>query len=185
MRATWHALAAWPYEPRPQQSTSFRSDWDSTLLLLEREIEALGGTDPDVGIVCDPSQISMSGALKAGQRVSVRHAGAEVSFDAGGRRMVFHTDAFPWLAWNLRAIALGLEALRKVDRYGITSGGEQYAGFAALGPGGPDPARGARIVELHGSVAKALKVTHPDHGGDAGEFADVQAYRASVGAAAR
>jgi hypothetical protein len=36
---------------------------------------------------------------------------------------------------NVRAIALGLEALRKVDRYGITRRREQYTGFRALPPG--------------------------------------------------
>jgi hypothetical protein len=36
---------------------------------------------------------------------------------------------------NVRAIALGLEALRKVDRYGITRRGEQYAGWKALPAG--------------------------------------------------
>jgi len=34
----------------------------------------------------------------------------------------------------VRAIALALEALRKVDRYGVRSG-SQYAGFKALPPG--------------------------------------------------
>lgn len=180
MRATWHAMPAWPYEPRAQQTTSFRSEWDATLVLLEREIEALKGVDPDIGIVCEPSQISMSGTLKAGQRVAVRHPGAEVSFDAGGRRMVFHTDAFPYLSWNLRAIALGLEALRKVDRYGITSGGEQYEGFARLTGGGPDAARGKVLVGLAGGIRKAQYKHHPDHGGDQRDFVDVQAYVASV-----
>jgi hypothetical protein len=36
---------------------------------------------------------------------------------------------------NLRAIALGLEALRKVERYGIAERGQQYAGFAQIGAG--------------------------------------------------
>ena len=38
---------------------------------------------------------------------------------------------------NLRSIALGLKALRAVDRYGVSRRGEQYAGFrAALTAGG-------------------------------------------------
>jgi hypothetical protein len=36
---------------------------------------------------------------------------------------------------NVRAIALGLEALRTVDRYGITHKAEQYTGVKALGQG--------------------------------------------------
>jgi hypothetical protein len=185
MRATWRPLPAWPYPPRTPQSTSFRAEWGATLELLEHEIEAIGGDDPVVGLVCEPSQISMSGSLKAGGRVSVRHAGAEVSFAVGARRMTFHTDAFPYLSWNLRAIALGLEALRRVDRYGITSSGEQYAGFAAITAGGPDPARGAILVERAGGVTEALKRHHPDHDGDPRDFADVQAFRKSQAAVAR
>jgi hypothetical protein len=36
-----------------------------------------------------------------------------------------------WQA-NVRAIALALEALRAVDRYGVTKRGEQYQGWTAL-----------------------------------------------------
>lgn len=186
MRATFRPLPAWPYPERPKSSFPFRSGWDDALDLLETEIAAKGGTDVVIGIVCDEGQISMSGALKAGSRTAVRHPGAEVSFELpDGRRLVFHTDAYGDLRQNLRAIGKGLEALRAVDRYGITSTDEQYAGFQQLTAGGPDASRGARLVELHGSVAKALKVTHPDHGGDAGQFADVQAYRQQIGAGAR
>jgi hypothetical protein len=187
MRATWRPLPAWPYEPRPKRPSRFDSTWEATLDKLEREIAAISGTDVVIGIVCDESQISMSGTLKNGSRASLRHPGVEVSFEVpGGRRMVFHTDTYSHLVWNIRAVALGLEALRAVERHGITSNvGEQYAGFAAIGPGGPDPDRGRVIVERNGSVAKALFATHPDHGGDPGQFADVEAYRKAIGAGAR
>jgi hypothetical protein len=49
----------------------------------------------------------------------------------------FAVDMFPSWQDNLRAIALGLEALRKVERYGIANRGEQYAGWAQLTAGGP------------------------------------------------
>jgi len=50
----------------------------------------------------------------------------------------FAADRF--LTWgdNLRALAIGLEDLRRIDRYGITSGSEQYLGFKALPPPGPN-----------------------------------------------
>ena len=183
MRATWRPLPAWPYPPRPKAVAPFRMGWEASLDSLEDEIVRLEGDDLVIGVVCDPSQISISGALKAGGRTAVRHAGAEVSFEVpGGRRLTFHTDAYGTLTQNVRAIAAGLEALRAVDRYGITSSAEQYAGFAALAPGGPDPERGRVLVERAGGVAQALKRHHPDHGGEAANFADVQAFRKTAGA---
>ncbi len=50
------------------------------------------------------------------------------------------TTSFPAWRINVRAIALGLEALRKVDRSGIARGNEQYTGFRALGSGIEMPA---------------------------------------------
>jgi hypothetical protein len=186
MRATFRPLPAWPYAERPKATVPFRSGWEETLDKLELEIRMKGGSDVVIGVVCDESQVSMSGSLKAGSRTAVRHPGVEVSFELEtGQRLIFHTDAYATLTHNLRAVAMGLEALRGVDRYGITSGSEQYAGFAQLTAGGPDQDRGRRLVESHGTIAKALKATHPDHGGDSQQFADVQAYRTAVGASAR
>lgn len=64
---------------------------------------------------------------------------------------------------NLRAIALALEALRKVDRYGVTKRGEQYAGWKALpAPDAPDVQNGRAIIKALGGPAVALQATHPD-----------------------
>lgn len=184
MRATWRQLPVWPYPPAPKSSVSFRADWAQTIRNLGEEIERIKGRDVLIGIVADDSQFLLDGSVKPGFKVG--HPGAEVSFEVPDRgRLVFHTDAFGTLHANLRAISNGLEALRAVDRYGITTSAEQYAGFQQLGAGGPDSERGRRLVETHGTIAKALKVTHPDHGGDPQQFADVQAYRTAVGAGAR
>jgi hypothetical protein len=47
------------------------------------------------------------------------------------KRLVYATDVCAFWQHNIRSIALGLEALRAVDRYGISRRGEQYAGFRA------------------------------------------------------
>jgi hypothetical protein len=47
----------------------------------------------------------------------------------------FAVDVFPTWQANLRAITLGLEALRRVQRYGIVKEDEQYTGFKALTSG--------------------------------------------------
>jgi hypothetical protein len=118
-----------------------------------------------------------------------RHPGIELSFDVDQRivpsapngRLVYATDCCDYWQHNVRSIALGLQALRAVDRYGITRRGEQYAGFAALPAGGPDRERGKRLVEAAGSLREALQKHHPDHGGLDRDFIDVVAYKEAVG----
>lgn len=184
MKATWRPLASWPYPQRPQQHDQFRSakhalDWDHVLQELEWELERNDADDVLIGVVADPSKFTIGGQLRAGARAT--HPGAEVSFDHGGQRITFHTDAYDSLQSNLRAITLGLAALRAVDRYGITSGREQWAGFAQLTAGGPDVGRGRLLVERAGSIRAALMEHHPDRDGDPAKFADVVAYRDSLG----
>jgi len=73
-----------------------------------------------------------------------------ISFESKYGFQSYHCDRFdhpsfarrsdsPWKS-NVRAIALGLEALRKVERYGIADSGQQYRGWQALGSGAPMPA---------------------------------------------
>lgn len=178
-------LPIWPHDPTPPAARrsrhTFKAGWDNTLALLDRELRHLDASDPIIGCGLAERDIRQDGWPRADARIPA-HPGIEVSFAtprARGGRLVYATDVCEHWQHNVRAIALGLEALRAVDRHGITRRGEQYAGFRALPPGdrGPDPQRGAAIVAEHGSVKAALHATHPDHGGDPRDFADVQAYR--------
>lgn len=178
MQATYRPLTTWPYPPakRKVKVTPFRSDWDRTLELLEDELERAGAAEVIIGLVMDQAAVSLSGQLKPG--AAVRHKGVELSFQPpdNGPRLTFHAEAHTTWRANLHAIALGLEALRAIDRFGITSSGEQYAGFALL-PANVAAERGKALVQLHGGLPAALKATHPDHGGQAADFEAVQAYR--------
>lgn len=191
MRATFRPLPAWPYESKPTRPDLFQATYSQTLQLLEREIAHLKGSELVIGVITDESQIRIDGQMRADARVY--GPGVEVSFEIpGGKRLTFHTDVHKGYSdsWksNLRAIALGLESLRAVDRYGITSTAEQYAGFAQITAGGPDPERGRKLVDRIGSVPAALRATHPDTRADGytdRDFADVQAYREIAGVASR
>lgn len=179
MRATWRPLAVWPYQPRTHLAGSrFRSSWEEALELIENEIGWLDGRDVLIGFVGTEDQVNFSGNLKRGGATRFVHPGVEVSFDTPDRgRLVFQTDAFDDVRQNLRAIGLGLTALRAVERYGITSTKEQYAGFAQLAPGGPDPERGRVLVERAGGLKEAMRRHHPDQGGIEADMVDVLAYR--------
>ncbi|WP_165701546.1 hypothetical protein [Crateriforma conspicua] len=108
------------------------------------------------------------------------------SDSAGG--LSFPCDSCDLWQHNVRSIALAMQALRAVDRYGVTRRAEQYRGWARLpAPRGDDDAPWpvpttigeARIVvseatEQFGKsdadllrIAKDARVrNHPDHGGD-------------------
>lgn len=181
----FRALPVWPYPEQAARAATYRVDYDRTLRELRAEIAELSGSDAVIGIVADAREVRQDGMLRKDARV--RHHGVEVSFTMeSGQRVTFHTDRHRGYStsWqdNLRAIVLGMEALRAVDRYGISETGQQYAGFAALPMGGPDPEKGRRLVESAGGIRQALLRYHPDHGGDPSDFAHVQAYREQVSA---
>ena len=155
MNVTFRPLPRWPYPEQKHRPAMYQVTYSRTLQDLEREIEKLRGSEVIIGVVTGSDQIRMDGRMRADAKV--QYPGVEVSFEVpGGQRLVFHTDVHSGYvnSWqdNLRAIALGLESLRAVNRYGITQGiGEQ--------------------------LREALRRNHPDQGGDPRAFADVQAFR--------
>lgn len=192
MDLTFRALPAWPYPEQPAEKDLFESTYTSTLHKLAREIKMIDGRDPIVGVVTYASHIAKRGTSLLSE-TKVLHPGAEVSFDipegSRWRRVTFHTDARRSFIGhrrnfegNLRAIALGLEALRAVNRFGIASTGQQYAGFAQIEAPKPLEDLGRELVERFGSVLAARKATHPDTGGEWASERDaaaVNAYLAS------
>lgn len=186
MRYTLRPLPVWPHPSTPPDERrsrwTFKAGWQDTLDRLGYEIDRLDGTDVVFGVDLRPEDIRLDGAPRANAR-PMSHPGVEISFTTRRHgRLTYATDVCAEWQHNVRSIALGLEALRAVDRYGISARGQQYAGFAALPRGGPDPEKGRRLVESAGGVRQALLRHHPDHGGDPSDFAHVQAYRDQVGA---
>lgn len=155
----------------------FRAPYQATIDLLEREVRMLGARRVVVELAISEADLRNDGQPYANTRP--RHPGVTVAFDSKHGSLKYTADRFATWQENLRAIALGLEALRKVDRYGMTSRGEQYAGWKALPSGSMDGSadRGREFIARHGGVAAALKAAHPDHGGTDADFRDVQAAR--------
>lgn len=181
------------------------------MVLLRREVDMLCEWDEDVVIEVDVPEhaIRQDGFMSA--RAKVASERVAVSFDSRHGPLRYECGTFGgtynYPAWqnNVRAIALGLEALRKVTRYGIGARGEQYTGWAQLGPGGAlmtfDEAARLLIVEsgmvpvedyppdkitpLDARVMyrRAAKIHHPDAGGNPDTFNRIkQAYDLLTGA---
>jgi hypothetical protein len=179
MNVTFRPMPMWPHPTRQRRTAPFRASYSKTLDDLAYEIDRLRGSSVIVGAGFAPDDIRLDGLPRAKARPT--HPGIEVSFDTPNRgRLVFAVDTFDQWDDNLRAVALGLEALRAVERYGIADMGQQYAGFAQLAAGESKAERGRRLVVEAGGVTEALKRHHPDHGGEAADFDAVMAYRAQA-----
>lgn len=137
IEVTFTALADWPYDETPardRQRSPFSGSWSSTLDIFDRELFSLGAKRVSIELVTGEAAIRRDGQLRADAKVY--HPGAAIRFVSRHGEMMFHTDVFASAgseAWrgNLRAIALGMESLRRVDRYGI-GGGRQYRDYLAI-----------------------------------------------------
>ena len=126
-----------------QSSGVFRATWDTTLELLASETSQLGADLVVIQVDVDQADLRRDGMLKS--RARVGHPGAGVSFTSDHGPLRYATDqyeqrssgALPGWQANVRAIALALESLRAVDRYGVSRRGEQYRGWTAIGSASP------------------------------------------------
>jgi hypothetical protein len=181
MSYTVRPIDSWPGpQSSGRRNSPFRAPWSQTAELLDRELRMLGASRTVLMIAVDEQDIRLDGLLRANARPT--HPGVIIAFESRYGALKYASDVFTDWRDNVRAIALGLEALRKVDRYGITKRGEQYTGWRALPPAGDgvmthDDA--VRVIDRHGggSIPRALRATHPDTGGNASDFAEVQAAR--------
>jgi hypothetical protein len=163
-------IVVWPGElTRSRRPSPFKAEWSATVRLLEDELRHIGGKDVVLQRAFSEEDLRLDGEPRAGARAL--HPGVILSFDSRFGPLRYATDAFENWEANLRAIALSLEALRAVDRYGVSRRGEQYVGWKALPDGRLSKAEARKWVEEHGgSIAAALKETHPDHGGSAADL---------------
>jgi len=177
--ATFRPITLWPgAETRERKSAAFSAAWQSTLELLKRELRMLDARRVVVEIAMHEGQIRRDGYPYSNARAT--HPGVILSFESKYGPLRYPCDTYTRWEDNLRAIALALEALRAVDRYGVTRRAEQYAGWKALPAGGGSAERGRELIRQHGGVRAALLATHPDQGGTVEDFAAVQAARGEV-----
>jgi hypothetical protein len=176
----FHPLTEWPAAATPvgqrKSKYTFRARWDSTLELLEIELGHLKAADVIISAGLRPEDIRMDGWPRS-NAAEPRHPGVILSFASKHGPLRYLTDRYDGWKANVRAIALGLEALRAVDRYGITERGEQYVGWKAIPASTTSRADSkALLFSVAGEASpsaldektvyrKALIAAHPDHGG--------------------
>jgi hypothetical protein len=203
-------LVKWPRLETPageRKGNVFPSTLNRTLQLLARELAALKSINP-ILITTDhhaERDVRIDGLPRTDIR-QPKQPGVIIEFFANtGRetrdRLQYACDRFQRWEHNLHAIMLTLQSLRAVDRYGATAAGEQYSGFKALPPPQAllwtveDAARflaGVKGVNntadsiiaspmaFESAYRSAVKVLHPDAGGSAGQWADLQRAQESL-----
>lgn len=199
-------LGEWPGEMTARRERSrFDSTMSSTMETLRRELAALGARNAALQVAIPASAFRLDGYPRS--TAKAEHPGIILTLNSKHGALSYPCDTFDRWEDNLRAIALALEALRKVDRYGVTRRGEQYRGFLALeataAPAGfatadeaiaflartagisvGDPAKSPMdAVALY--LRRAQRATHPDTGGDAATFQRVALAESKVRAERR
>lgn len=170
MRYEIRPLVAWvdPVTTVRRSSWTFRASWSTTLELLGSEADKLGAHLVVMQVDVTEGDIRRDGMLRANAKVG--HPGVAISFTSDHGPLRYATDSYDAWQANVRAIALALQALRAVDRYGVTSRAEQYVGFRALPP---TPAAFASADE----AARWMREQVRPHAQDAGDATPRQLYR--------
>lgn len=188
MPFVYRPIDAWPGEQTVKRRRSnYGAKWGYTLRLIKRELSHLDAHTVVCQVALEAKDFRLTdGHPKAQARAS--HPGVILAFESNYGPMKYAVDTFDDFTDNMRAIALSLEKLRAVDRYGVTRRGEQYRGWQQLGSGiatnepmSKDeawrilldlndeqaidyPARNAESIKF--LYKRAVKLHHPDHGGD-------------------
>lgn len=196
LNAIFRPLKQWPGTPtasdRRRGNAFGHASYIGTLDLLERELQHLKAQNIVIQAYFQDYQIRNDGLPKEAAAPSA--PGVIVSFNnRAGDTFSYPCDVFLFWQHNLRAIALSLESLRRVDRFGVTKRGEQYSGFKQLPAGAPPPrarmtpeaaaaliANAVPFVQQEGllqerrlfdaALALAKSALHPDAGGSHEEF---------------
>lgn len=180
-RLVFEPLTDWPHRPVRHERSPFSARWVDTRDLLLREADQLGATLVIVELDLGRDDLRQDGEIRANARLGSGKVRVSLDTKHGAMRFAcdrYHAGTLSWQA-NARAIALTMESLRAVERYGAVHTAEQYQGFLAIeatpgefgsadeairwirtkaGPGWDD----ATAKAVYRAAARLL---HPDAGG--------------------
>lgn len=201
-------VGAWPGKKKnswERKASPYRAGYQDTLDHLEKELNHLRAKDILVQAGFELKDIRNDGWPKSSARP--KEPGVILTFvGKDGKTMSMPCDTYKDWEANLRAIAFTLEDLRAINRRGVSQSGEQYKGWQQLppaeAPAGPMSAATAAtilaresgetgaagsahdILKWNSAAATAARFAllrvHPDKGGTAERFHQVQKAREAL-----
>lgn len=179
-----HWPEGWPRTKNPQSSrfdVSFVACRDG----LFHEISRMGGRYP---VLSTNVELRRDGLPYANQPTPA-DSGVAVYFERKGKQMVFACDRWRLVKDNIRAIQKTIEAMRGIERWGASDMLERaFSAFEAL----PAPGKATRTwrevlgfvpdfypdqAEIESAYRAKAKRAHPDAGGSAEQFNELQQAR--------
>jgi hypothetical protein len=154
---------------------------EQATIRLETELERLKATNPTLSTNVS---LNLRGIPRGDERPS--DPGAAIYFSFRGKATVLACDHYTSVAGNIGAIAGHIEALRRIERYGVGTIEQALAGYRSLPA---DTAANWRAVfgfgadktptleQLDSAYKAAAKQRHPDLGGTDIEMAHINRAR--------
>ena len=171
MNISFRRIERWPGKPlarHQQKEARFDTPFPKTVEQLKEELRKIGARDVVIQTTFHAMQFS--------PRTGWPYADAEpetaqviLSFTSKNGPLSFPCDTYTAFDDNVRAITLALEALRAVDRYGVTRNAEQYAGWKKIAAPAEvhifnTPEDAEAFINEHGGTYKdAARKLHPDN----------------------
>lgn len=146
---------------------------------LEAELHRLGATDE---ILSSNLPVGVRG-LPLGNRAEPTDPGIAVYFKLHNKPLVFACDKWDRVADNIAAIAQHIDALRRIDRYGVGRVEQAFEGYKALPQSTEDwrevlgVGEFATVEQVDAAFLQKAKEHHPDVGGTHEEMARLTAAR--------
>jgi len=145
---------------------------------LQRELDLLGA-----GYITLSTnlELRLDGQPRS-DRANPADPGAAVYFRLKGKDTVLACDRWMSVADNIAAIAKHIEALRGMDRWGVGTAAQAFAGYQAL----PAPEQWWQVLglrpddsaaEIEAAYRDLARVAHPDTGGSDAAMARLNAAR--------
>jgi hypothetical protein len=174
----------WPRTPRAKRrAAAFRSRRQplSVAVAVARLSDELGRLGARDELLSTNLEVRLDG-LPRSTLGEPQDPGAAVYFTLKGAPRCLACDRWHRVADNIAAIAQHCDALRRIDRYGVGSLDQMFAGYAALPPkldpwqvlGVPRTASRRQILDAYVALARQH---HPDVGGDEHQMSRLNAAR--------